>query len=75
MRDTYHCDNLTHTTFRFYLIDFQLNTDFPSQFCIFLPQNHLTLLPKYRFLKKMLIKRAKTCRLKKKKKKKKLRLI
>ena len=26
---------LTHTTFRFYLLDFQLNTDFPSQFRVF----------------------------------------
>ena len=25
--DTYDCDYLPHTTFRFYLIDFQLNTD------------------------------------------------
>ena len=35
MCDTYHCDYLPHTTFRFYIIDFQLNTDFPSQFCVF----------------------------------------
>ena len=35
MCDMYHCDYLPHTTFRFYLIDFQLNTDFPSQFCVF----------------------------------------
>ena len=33
--DTYNCDYLQHTTFCFYLIDFQLNTDFPSQFCVF----------------------------------------
>ena len=33
MCDTYHCDYLPHTTFSFYLIDFQLNMDFPSQFC------------------------------------------
>ena len=61
MCDSYYCDNLTHNTFRFYLIDFQLNTDFPSQFCgsLFLPQNHLALL-KDQFLKKMLLKRAKT---------------
>ena len=32
---------LKHSTLRFNLIDFQLNTDFPSQFCFFLPQNHL----------------------------------
>ena len=57
--DTCYCDYLTHTTFRFYLIDFQLNTDFPSQFCVFLPQNHVALL-KDQFLMKMLLKRAKT---------------
>ena len=31
--DTYYCSYLTHTTFHFYLIDFQLNTDSPSKFC------------------------------------------
>ena len=34
MCDTYN-DYLKHSTFRFNLIDFQLNTDFPSQFCVF----------------------------------------
>ena len=34
MCDTYNCDYLKHSTFRFNLIDFQL-TDFPSQFCVF----------------------------------------
>ena len=63
MCDTYNCDYLKHNTLRFNLIDFQLNTDFPSQLCIFfLPQNHLASL-KDRFLKKNVIKRAKTCRL------------
>ena len=33
--DTYDCDDLPQTTFRFYLIDFQLNKDFPSQISIF----------------------------------------
>ena len=33
MCDTYNCDYLNHNTFRFNLIVFQLNTDFPSQFC------------------------------------------
>ena len=61
MCDTYYCDYLKHITLRFNLIDFQLNTDFPSQFCVFLPQNQLASL-KDRFLKKMLIKRAKTRR-------------
>ena len=35
MCDTYNCDYLKYITFRFNLIDFQLNTDFPSQFCVF----------------------------------------
>ena len=35
MRDAYNCDYLQHSIFRFNLIDFQLNTDFPSQFCVF----------------------------------------
>ena len=61
MCDTYNCDYLKHNTFRFNLIDFHLNTDFPFQFC-FLPQNHLASLKEW-FLKKMLIKRAKTRRL------------
>ena len=39
MCDTYrpNCDYLKHSTFRFNLIDFQLNTDFPPQFYVFLP--------------------------------------
>ena len=35
MCDTYNCDYLKHNTFRFNLIDFQLNTDFRFQFCVF----------------------------------------
>ena len=35
MCDTYDCDYLKHNIFRFNLIFFQLNTDFPSQFCVF----------------------------------------
>ena len=35
MCDTYNCDYLKHSKFRFNLIDFQLNTDFPSKFCVF----------------------------------------
>ena len=62
MCDTYNCDYLKHSTLRFNLIDFQLNTDYPFQFYVFLPQNHLASL-KDRFLKKMLIKRAKIRRL------------
>ena len=30
MCDTYDCDYLKHSIYRFILIDFQLNTDFPS---------------------------------------------
>ena len=28
----FNCDYLPHTSFRFYLIDFQLNADFPTKF-------------------------------------------
>ena len=35
MCDTYNCDYLQHSAFRFNLIDFQLNTDLLSQFRIF----------------------------------------
>ena len=35
MCDTYNCDYLKHSTFRFNLIDFKLNTDFPSRFRVF----------------------------------------
>ena len=59
MCDTYNCDYLQHSTFRFNLIDFQLNADFPFQVCDF--YRKITLL-KDRFLKKMLLKRAKTSR-------------
>ena len=31
----YNCDYPPYTTFRFYLSDFQLNTDFLSEFCVF----------------------------------------
>ena len=40
MRDKYNCGYLKHTTFRFNLIDFQLNTDFPPQFCVFTVKSH-----------------------------------
>ena len=33
--DTHICVYLPHTTFRFFLINFQLNTDFPFEFCAF----------------------------------------
>ena len=36
MGDTCNRDYLQHSTFRLNLIDFQLNTDFPSQFCDFI---------------------------------------
>ena len=35
MCDKYNCNYLQHSTFRFNLIDFQLNTDFPSIFWFF----------------------------------------
>ena len=35
MCDTYNCDYLKHSTFHFNIIDFYLNTDFPSPFCVF----------------------------------------
>ena len=35
MCDTYNFDYLKHSKFRFTLTDFQLNTDFPPQFCVF----------------------------------------
>ena len=35
MCDTYYCECLPHTTFRFYSADLQLDTDFPSQFMFF----------------------------------------
>ena len=35
MYDTYNCNYLKHNLFRFNLIVFQLDTDFPSQFCSF----------------------------------------
>ena len=35
MYDIYNCDYLQCKTFRFNLIDFQLNRDFPSKFCVF----------------------------------------
>ena len=35
MCDTYNRDCLKNSTFRFNLTDFQLNTNFPSQLCVF----------------------------------------
>ena len=31
---------MQHGTFRINLIDFQINTDFPSQFCVFAVKSH-----------------------------------
>ena len=61
--DKYNCDYLKHSTFRFNLFDFQLNTDFPSQFCFLFYRKITYRHSKNWFLKKMLIKRAKTRRL------------
>ena len=63
MCDTYNCDYLKHSTFRFNLINFQLNTDFPSQFYVLYRKITDLASLKDGFLKKMLIKRAKTRRL------------
>ena len=57
MCDTYSCDYLQRSTFRFNLIDFQFNADFPSQFCVFYRKI------RDRFLKKILLKRVNTRRL------------
>ena len=40
MYDIYNCNYLRHSTFSFNLIDFQLNTDFPSQICVFSVKSH-----------------------------------
>ena len=45
MCDTYYCDYLQHITFRFNLIDFQSNTDFPSKFCVFFKSPSVTQRP------------------------------
>ena len=58
----YKCNYLPQTIFHFFLIDFQLNKDFPSEFRVFSPSNHLALLKDW-FLKKNVIKEHKTCRL------------
>ena len=57
----YNCDYFLHTIIRFYLIDFQLNKDFLSQFCVF--YRKIT----YRYAQRPAsqenaLKRAKTCR-------------
>ena len=59
MCDTHNCGYLQHSTYRFNIIDFRLNTDFPSQFYVFYRKNHLALL-RDRFLKKMLLKEQTT---------------
>ena len=62
MCDTYNSDYQKHSTFSFQLNQFSVKYRFPFPILRFLPQNHLASL-KDRFLKKMLIKRAKTRRL------------
>ena len=59
--DTYHWDYLLHNIYRFYSNDFQLNTDCRSKFCILCRKTTWRLL-KDRFLKTMLLIRAKTRR-------------
>ena len=47
--------HLPQRKFRFYLVDFQLNTDFPSQFWAQVSeQNHPAFILRYRFLKNVL---------------------
>ena len=59
--DSFKCDYLPHTKFRFHLIDLQLNIDFPSQFCIFYRKITLSY-SKIGFSRKWyLLRRAKTC--------------
>ena len=60
MCDTYNCGYLQHSTFRFNLTDVQLNTNFPSQHCVFTVKS--PSVNQDRFLKKMLLKRTKTRR-------------
>ena len=57
----YYCDYLPHTRFRFYLIKYQLDTDFPSRFCVFTVKS--PSVTQRSVFKKMLLKRAKTRRL------------
>ena len=55
---------LPYTIFCVYLVDFQLDIDFPSRFCLFYLKFYLkspVALLKDRCLKKMLLKRAKSC--------------
>ena len=60
--DTYNCDYLPHTTVHFNLMHFQLNTDSPSQFCIF--WRKITLCySKISFSRKCLYKEFLACRL------------
>ena len=63
--DTHNYDYLPQTTFRFYLIDFQVNTDFPFHFFLFFFFFFFIVksLLKDWFLKKMLSKRPKIGRL------------
>ena len=51
MCDTYDCDYLQHSTFRFNLIDFQLKVDMPILTCIFFTFNLLTLTSEMHFVK------------------------
>ena len=60
--DTSNYDYQAHTIFRVCLIDFQLNTDFPSQFCVFYRKIKDRFLKKKKKKKKKLFKRAKTQR-------------
>ena len=62
MCDTYNCDYLKHSTFRFNLIDFQLNADFsfPIFACLRLKSPSIT---QRSVSQENAYKKAKTCRL------------
>ena len=61
MCDTYECYYLQHSTFRFNLINFHLNTDFPSQFCAFAVKS--ASVTQRSVSQENALKRVKTCRL------------
>ena len=54
-----YCDYLPSSTVRFYSIDFQLDTDSPSKFCVFYRKSPIALF-KDKYLKKMFLNRAYT---------------
>ena len=57
--DTYICNYLQHSTFRFNLTEFQLNTNFLSQFCVFVLFFVFVFFFLYRKIKGYIITRTK----------------